>query len=264
MSEKSTKIFTFGSCISRDVFNHTAEEDFEVTLNIQRMSYALMPLEGYPVTYEELDMDYLDDFPWEVKMMVAEVSKNCLNMAKEADADYVVMDLIEERFDFAEFEIDGKSYRCIKSGHFENYYDKYLKDKATAYRELSLDDYTDEEIRKNFKLSIGELLQVFSIDQIIFIETYYADQMIDDEGNITEYENTEEILHANARLHRVYSIMKEVLGEYAEGEKSYFLIAPEKVMGYANHKWGPFPAHYTDEFYVETGKQIKEWISQKK
>lgn len=114
-----------------------------MTLNIQRMSYALMPLSGYPVTYEELDLDYLDDFPWEVKMMAAEVSKKCLEMAKEADADY---------------------------------------------------------------------------------------------------------------------IRKAVLDEYAEGEKNYFLIAPEYVMGYTNHKWGPFPAHYTDEFYTTIGKQIKQWL----
>ena len=124
MYNRPIKIFTFGSCVSRDVFNHTSEEDFEVTLNIQRMSYALMPLTGYPIKFEDIDMEYLDDFVWEVKMMVLELSKKCLEMAKGADADYLVMDLIEERFDFTEFTVDGKTYRCVKTGHFDNYYDK--------------------------------------------------------------------------------------------------------------------------------------------
>lgn len=177
MSESPIKIFTFGSCVSRDVFNHTPENDFQVTLNIQRMSHALMSLEGYPVNYDDLDMEYLDDFPWEVKMMVIEVSKKCLETAKEADADYLVMDLIEERFNFVEFAIDNKTYRCVKSGHFDNYYEKYLKDKVSDYRELSIDEYSDEEIEKCFRISVHELLKVFSIDKIILIETYYASKI---------------------------------------------------------------------------------------
>lgn len=260
MSENAAKIFTFGSCVSRDVFNHTAEDDFQVTLNIQRMSYALMPLEGYPVKYDDLDMDYLDDFPWEVKMMVTEVSKKCLEMAMDADSDYLVMDLIEERFNFAEFTIDNKTYRCVKTGHFDNYYEKYLKDKVSAYRELSINEYSDEEIEKYFRISVHELLKVFSIDRIILIETYYAYKMTDDNGIITEYENVQEITDTNNRLKRVYTIMKGILDGYAADEKSYHLITEDNLMGYANHKWGPFPVHYTDDFYIETGKKIKEIV----
>lgn len=255
------KIFTFGSCISRDVFNHTSEEDFVVTLNIQRMSYALMPLEGYPLKYEELDMEYLDDFPWEVKMMVTEVSKRCLDMAKEADADYVVMDLIEERFDFAEFVINNNAYRCVKTGHFENYFNKYLKDKASGYQELSIDEYTDEEVKKYFEKSIRELLKRFPIDKIIMIETYYAQSMIDDDGKVSEYEDKQEIVKINKRLERLYGIMKQILNECSEDGKNYNLIKCEDNMGYANHKWGPFPAHYTDDFYVNVGEKIKEYCS---
>lgn len=258
-----TKIFTFGSCVSRDVFNHTKEEDFFVSLNIQRMSYALMPLEGYPVNYEDIDMEYLDDFPWEVKMMVTEISKKCLEMAKQTDAEYLVMDLIEERFDFAEFELEGKKYSCVKTGHFDNFYNKYLKEKVVNYRELSIDDYTDEEVRECFRQSISEIMMVFSIDRIILIETYYAEKMIDDNGQISEYEDKQEIKHINKRLHRLYTIMKQVLNEYAKDNKKYYLIAPEKLIGYANHKWGPFPAHYTDDFYVEIGRKIKEYIDVK-
>lgn len=257
------KIFTFGSCVSRDVFNHTKEEDFEVTLNIQRMSYALMPLRGYEVKYEDLDMEYLDDFPWEVKMMVAEVSKSCLAMAKQTDAEYLVIDLIEERFDFVEFKIDGESYRCVKTGHFDNFYEKYLKEKATDYRELSIDEYSDEEIRKYFKQSVSELMSIFSIDRVVLIETYYADKMIDDNGNISAYDNQKEIASANKRLRRVYTIMKQVLDGYVEAGKQYCLIAPEKTIGYANHKWGPFPVHYTDEFYEGVGERIKAWTDKK-
>ncbi len=253
------KIFTFGSCVSRDIFNHTDEKDFQVTLNIQRMSYVLMPREGFPVTYEELDMEYLDDFPWEVKMMVSEVSKTCLSMAGEADADYLVFDLVEERFDFAEFEIEGKKYRSVKTGHFENYYEKYLKDKVTSYRELSVEEYSDDEIRESFRKCVKELLKVFPIDKIILIETYYADKMVDDSGNITAYENVEEIGCTNERLKRLYRLMKQVLDENKEGDKRYCLLEPEEILGYEKHKWGPFPAHYTDDFYEEMGHKIKEY-----
>lgn len=253
-----TKIFTFGSCVSRDIFNHTPEEAFEVTLNIQRMSFALLPSSGYPITFEEIDLDYLDDFPWEVKMMVTEISKSAFNMVKSADADYVVMDLIEERFDFSEFTIDGFSYRCVRSGHFENFYEKYLKDKATDYRELSIDEYSDDEIRKYFNLSISAVLDKFTIDKIILIETYYAKEMIDEDGNIVPYENQEEIKKANKRLKRVYQIMKEVLDSYGDDNMNYNLIeADENTYGYKNHKWGAFPVHYTDEYYEEMGRAIK-------
>lgn len=257
-SNSPTKIFTFGSCVSRDIFNHTKEGEFEVTLNIQRMSFALLPLEGYPIRYEDLDMDYLDDFPWEVKMMIIELSKTGLSMIKDADADYVVMDLVEERFEFAEFEKDGKTYQCIKSGHFDNLYKKYLKDKVTKYRELSIEDYKDEEITNLFRKSISVLLDKFPIDKIILIETYFANRMIDDEGKITEYEDKVEVEKMNVRLHRVYKLMKQILDSFCkEGEASYTLLkAPEDNMGYANHKWGPFPVHYIDEFYENMGEKI--------
>lgn len=252
------KIFTFGSCISRDVFNHTSEDEFDVTLNIQRMSYALMPLEGYPITYEELDMEYLDDFPWEVKMMIMEISKTCLEKAVTSDADYLVMDLIEERFDFAEFTIGKKLYRCVKSGHFDNFYDKYLADKVTDYTETSIDEYTDKEVEEMFDKSITTILKRFAIDKIIMIETYYARKMIDNKGNITEFENKEEISDMNKRLHRVYKIMKMVLDKHSTDEKNYNLItADEDILGNADHKWGPFPVHYVDEFYENVGESIK-------
>lgn len=255
--KKTTKIFTFGSCISRDIFNHTPEGEYEVELNIQRMSYALLPTKGYPVKYEDIDMEYLDDFPWEVKMMVTEMSKTAFSLVADSHADYVLIDLIEERFDFVEFEVEGEVYRCVNSGHFENYYEKYLKDKAKNYRTFSIDEYSDKEVRDNFTESISRLLEYYDISQVILLETYYAKKMIDDEGNITEYENQSEIEKSNERLKRVYRIMREVLESFAINDRSYHLIeAGQEVLGYANHKWGPFPVHYTDEFYEEMGREI--------
>lgn len=253
------KIFTFGYCISRDIFNHTEEKDFEVVLNIQRMSFVLLPTKGYPVKYEDLDMDYLDDFPWEVKMMIMEVSKTGLSKIKDANADYVVMDLIEERFDFVEFKVDGNVYRCIKSEHFYNFYQKYLKDKATDYKVVSIEQYTDDEVKEYFKKSMDVLMETFSIDKLILIETYFAQKMVDDQGNITKYKDQKEIHKMNKRLVRVYKLMKEVLDTYNTEDLHYSLLkADEDTMGYANHKWGPFPVHYTDEFYVKMGNRIKE------
>lgn len=253
------KIFTFGSCISRDIFNHTEKNDFDVVLNIQRMSFALMPTKGYPIKYEDIDIDYLDDFPWEVKMMIMEVSKTGLSKIKDSNADFVVMDLIEERFDFVEFKVGEDTYRCIKSGHFENFYDKYLKDKATDYRELSIEEYSDQEVKEYFKKSMDVLMQSFTIDHLILIETYFAEKMIDDAGNITEYEDQKEINKMNKRLTRVYKLMKEVLNTYNTQDKMYSLLQADKDnMGYKNHKWGPFPVHYVDDFYINMGQRIKE------
>lgn len=250
-------IFTFGSCVSRDVFNHAPGNENEVSLNIQRMSMTLLPLKGYDINIEDIDMEYLDDFIWEVKMMLIEISKTALSMIDESNADYVVMDLIEERFDFAEFEIDGEKYTCIKSGHFDNFFEKYLKDKVTSYRETSIDEYDDEWIKKNLDIVIKRLCKKYSISKLILIETYYATEMIDDEGNITEYDIQEEIVEKNNRLHRMYGLMKEVLNENSTEDESFNLIeATENNLGYKNHKWGPFPVHYVDEFYENIGKAI--------
>lgn len=255
------KIFTFGSCVSRDIFNYAPGNENEVSLNIQRMSMALLPLKGYKINIEDIDMDYLDDFIWEVKMMLIEMSKNALSMIADSDADYVVMDLIEERFDFAEFELAGEKYTCIKSGHFDNFYEKYLKEKVTSYRETNIDEYDDEWVKKNLDTVVKVLCKKYDISKLILIETYYANEMIDDEGNITKYEDQDEIAQKNKRLHRMYRLMKEVLNENSTDEKTYHLIEADKnVLGYKNHKWGPFPVHYVEEFYVNMGMKIKDII----
>lgn len=102
------KAIIIGSCVSRDIFNLPEAKDFKISLYIARSSLASI---FTPVPFENTYSEKIKS-PFQRKLVSWDIEKKSSSLLQTTDADVILIDSIDERFNLAAFENGG---RCTLS-----------------------------------------------------------------------------------------------------------------------------------------------------
>ena len=159
-------------------------------------------------------------------------------------ADYVLVDLIDERFDVYSSGTSHftRSQAFFKSGVGGTLQGEFTRKKRGSESHLSLFQKGAEHFARD-------------IDKpIILHNARWASSYLDG-GEIYDFENIEQIKNENDLLEDLTKILSEVINFDA------VVQSPQHCISDASHKWGLANFHYIPEYYLDIHNQLIDVIS---
>ncbi|MBY6802848.1 hypothetical protein FDC58_18175 [Clostridium botulinum] len=226
------RYFILGSCITRDVFR-VSQKDSEVVDYYARTK--LKSLISNPIDINDINLKS----NFQKRIVKRDLEKTFFNDIKNEKFDYLIIDLIDERFNIVKVQ---DSF-VTKSNEFVN---------AGLYNMATPISYALDEWESDCKEFSKRLIDVISPNKIFIHEVYWANQYIED-GKIKKYDNQKNIELNNSTLKEYYKTLKKYLPDVK-------IISCSDVIGDAHHLWGLSPVHYTDEYYKKIYNDIEASI----
>lgn len=241
-----------GSCVTRDSFE-MASDRYKVKHYVSRNSLFAACTEPLPLKSDEFDVkhEYLR------RMICCDFNKNYISDFKNNTAKYLVLDLIDERFQLLKFE-DYPNSIITYSSNLRNSdilinHEKYSKLKYTLFES---DEYDIEYQRQCVKKYIDSLTQLYPIENIYLNRSVLVGHYYNKYGKLCSFpaSRINEYKQINIRLQRLYSLMME----YIKPEN--VIEMPNPCYADESQKWGLAPFHYFDIYYKAFVNNFSEKI----
>jgi len=236
-------ILIFGSCVSRDIFNLEYSRDFKVSNYYARSSFA--SLVGKP--YEDYAALSNISSKFQRSMVFNDFSKEVLTASAKIDnADIILIDLIDERYDLVVFpsgemitnsdelatsrllKTPGLDFRLVKQGTPER-------------RDLWL-----KGVRRFF-----DLLRAHNkLDRVLVNKAFWAAEFEVKTDTVYPVDH-QKIEAANKDLQWMY----DALGNELRDDQ-FIEFQPGVCTASESHRWGISPFHYGDRYYKEALLQL--------
>lgn len=239
------KISIHGSCVSRDIFRFDKHEQFKVVNYIGRNSIISS---SYPPVSSEVFNAVTDShkLPWEERMIYFDYKKTALDKLVADECDYLVIDLIDERFGILESDKGCLTYSQVlqRSSHLGE---------LGSYKIRDVKENTDE-FYDAYKRYATFLREHFDVNRIIIHEAYPVLNYISNDNQLTLFDSDEigKSKRLCQKIRRGYELLYELLPE------AKVLRMPPNTIAYENHAWGKAPVHYVDDYYIYMLSQIDD------
>ncbi len=252
INQKKKGISIIGSCVSRDNFNSSFNEDYKKDFKVIQLQNqpSIISLVSKPIPYNSSDLSNIGE--WETKQLKAELEKSIFNQLKSEENDFLVLDFFADVY-FGVLKI-GESYLTNNN---------WVLHKTNFYRERST--YPTLNIFNQFdtffvlwKKSIDELFKRISIvlpnTKVILHKARFTDSYITEDGEIALFENANKV----SKYNRAWSL----LDRYVESNFDVIpiSISEDKLISTIHHKWGRFNVHYCLPYYHEFLKQLRKQL----
>lgn len=245
------KISIHGSCVSRDIFRFDSKNDFEVVNYIGRNSIISLsyPSVALPA-FEKIGNG--QELNWDERMIYYDCKKIALDKIVTDGCDYLIIDLIDERFGILESDKGCLTYSQVlqRSEHINEVGTYFIKD----VKEDS------EEFYNAYKKYALWLRDNFEVDRIIIHEVYPVLTYLGNDNNLHVFDSNDirKCKSLCSRIEKGYKLLESFLPE------AEVLRMPYNVMAFENHKWGKATVHYVDDYYIEMLSRIGEIVNNKR
>ncbi len=241
------KCLITGSCVTRDAFEFDADLKSDMVNYHARTSLAtLAPSNSYnnnEISTENSEAINRLGSDFQRRMLLGDFTNNVLHSLKENNYDYIVMDLIDERFNLAvvgnkiitkssEFVLSGIREREVIDSFSEEFYELWCEG-ATKY--------------------ISILKEVNALDKLLINQVYWATKLANDEWIDPKKFSPHIIARYNYKMERMYDFLHQLLPP-----KQFITFTDEILRSDENHKWGLAPFHYQKVYYENLIKFINE------
>lgn len=228
------QIDIFGSCVTRDAFAIT-NNNYHMGSYFSRSS--ISSIYSRKIAINTSDVQLTSKF--QKRMVYFDLVKRFRSYIKESDADYLIIDLIDERFKIGKVK---NSYVTISTDFLNSNLNLEFKKLSNDNKNLIWFDKAKDFI---------EDLRIFGVEKVILHKAFWKETYIDKDGNICTFENLSIINEQNNILKAYYKYIEDALLD--EG-----LNIIEEIPCHAStkHKWGLDPFHYEDKYYDELIKEI--------
>lgn len=184
---------------------------------------------------------------WEPRMVYYDITKNALGALFYKPVDWLIIDLIDERFGMIKTELGQLTYSQVLTR-----WDKFeaLKEKER----YNIVDNT-EAFEIAYRNYCNYLKYMMPENQIIINEVYPSYLYKNREGKIQIFEGQDLKIHNMIkRLEVGYNLLKKYL------PKAHYITSSRNVIGWEKHKWGLSYVHFEDSYYDNTITKITEII----
>lgn len=236
-----TRVFIYGSCVSRDTFEHLNPEQFELVEYVARQSV----LSAYTKPVELMAPPTLKS-RFQQRMITGDFSSSLRSLlATHSSAiDFVLVDLTDERLG-AYMLPDGsfvtRSVELIESGG-EQYLPQGTKHIAFGTQQhfdywTTAMEYIGEQMRTRMPQAT-----------IVLLDIPWAEWS--ETGAQTPGSFGMQAADANPVFHSYTRVAAQALGAHV------ISMEPSEVLSSPHHPWGDAPFHYTEEVYLEIVRRL--------
>lgn len=246
MTEPPT-IAIFGSCVSRDLF-----EDPRLRPSLghygARSSVISAVATPVPIAPERV----MISSEWQRRCVLADFAKTFFSSLQHQQPDWLVVDLIDERFDVL----------CTSASFVT---------RSSAFQAAGLDDATDLGLQPIRRMSpdgralfagaapgfAQRLLEVVPRERIVLHRALWCTRFVRD-GAVDEFpdERRELCELQNAMLSEGYGALEEAFG----GVGATIRVDPERHLADANHRWELEPFHYLAGYNAHAAETLRRLV----
>lgn len=245
--DQAPRIAILGSCVSRDALEIAPAPVTAWTLGIYCARSTVISMMAEPFEAFAGIADPREDF--QSRCAKADVLKGVYGYVARANADWLVLDLIDERHHLV-VDRDGAAATISK------YANEFLVRNGRSFEGLSRigprDPARTERTLQMIPLFAERLLRLFPGNRIVLHEAFWAKQYLTARGRVrplAEWNDghwpEEQTLAANAELTRYY----EAIGAAIPGLKRIRCPTP-LTLADEGHKWQAAPFHYIPDYYM--------------
>lgn len=236
----------FGSCVSRDIFRYMQNNRYKVNLNIQRN----------PITCLYQEPIQIDMIPenWQERLFSILVNQTAIKQLKNSSADYLIIDLADERLQRWEVEYENSSEVLVSWSKLS---ENLILNSGFRVREKYFPfDMKEEFIRYKYKKFVDDIVKSeknqngYPEENIIVLEAYYAEKIVDNKGRLRNYGVDFKVTEHNKFLNKLYSILYEYMPRCKK------IKFPQYTYATMNHMWGVHPLHYTEDTYLYFAREM--------
>lgn len=238
-----TKINIHGSCVTRDIFRFDNEQHFKVVNYIGRnsiisLSYPSVDLSSFNTVKD------VRKLTWEERMIYYDCNKSALKKIVSDDCDYLIIDLIDERFGIIESEKGNLTYSQVLQRS------KQLNE-LSPYKVIDIKEDTDffYNAYRDYAMFLREK---FDVKRIIIHEVYPVLNYLGNDNKLHLFDENEikKSKRVCSKIRKGYELLQTFLPE------ATVLKMPPNTIAYENHAWGKASVHFTDDYYVEKLTEI--------
>lgn len=255
--KKSTRplkcnISIYGSCVTRDLFELKENTFLNLKSYIARQS--ILSAVSSPIPCEKDNIKLKSNF--QKNVIYNDFVKNTFNLLENDSSDYIIIDLIDERFSLMNYKnsIITVSPYLVESGYFTT-----IDEMSVIKQPNGQYCYQDINIDTFINLFCKKILEIYDSSNIILHKAIMLDKYIDKQMKIQEFsknylENSKKV---NGKINYIYNLLEKNLrcGLVVDVCKDYY--ADE------NHKWGLAPMHYCNEYYRVVLRKIEDYLTNK-
>ncbi|WP_250501980.1 DUF6270 domain-containing protein [Caballeronia sp. AZ7_KS35] len=235
------RILVLGSCVSRDVLNYTEAGEFELVRYLARTSVAsLFAKQPFADTFSKRL-----ESPFQRRLVNLDITKSARREIEAIGSDFILMDLIDERFDLIEVgsgQLCTASLEFLKSGA--------LKEIPSFKRIASGSDEWFRRWKSGWNSLVNMLIQHDRLKTVRVNMVFWQKETSD--GATFPNQTNDQINAANDALATMYAIMANDLAPH-----QFFEYEDGLMQCASTHRWGPAPFHYSDAFYLKAADKLR-------
>lgn len=247
LSEAGTKpkVLVFGSCVTRDIFNVSGAENYELVEYFARSSLSVFA----SASIANFSLDGIES-PFQRRMVERDLDKSFIAFLENSSFDILLLDLIDERFALCE----------LTEGCFVTVSNEFLKAKipsvvnGEARRVVSGSVEFKDLWCKGVKVVFTTLKRLGLLNKVYINCAQWADRL---EGETIDPPfSTNQVQHANELLRWMYQHLTQYLPK-----RQFLYFDPSLFVSSKEHIWGVSPFHFTDRYYEVALGKISSIIS---
>jgi len=214
----------------------------------------------YPKRYSSLSVDISK--MQDKHDIETDLSKTLVDALKGSNSKYLVIDLLDERFNLCRIKYAvGSEIVATKSNILmDNLGNISVDDTVLMSEYVSILPFEETNYERKICAVSKKIKGVFKRKNIILHECYLAKTYISKNGDILEFDEKTlaNINRINDKLEKLYTVLKREL------EGAEVIVMPDWVTADEKHKQGLNPMHYCAEYYKYVAKMIESYLQPKK
>lgn len=252
-NNKKYEISIFGSCVTRDLLEYN-KSIFDLKTYVARQS--IVSSVSKPIVCNLDDIKLKSNF--KKNQVYGDLVKNTFERLKNDGSKFLLIDLIDERFQLIKYENTILTYSSelmesdfmhdIKllsrvnnkvNSKILNFFNKFNRKKPIyIINNVELDCFIDEFIDK--------ILDIYNSENIIVHKAKMLDFYKDTSGAIKQFNRN--YLINNKKINDLLEYMYTYMSNKIPNAKVIDLC--DDYVADENHKWGLAPMHYQEEYYL--------------
>ena len=245
------KISIFGSCVSRDMLEYQEDKILSLGAYIARQS--IVSAVSSPLACKMEDIELPSNF--QRRQVYHDLIKDTFELLRESQADYLMIDLIDERFDLG--MLDG-SYVTLSSEMAVSAYRTTEIQSVTRVYDKTLQEYLIDGklLRSYMDAFVERLLEIYRPEQIILHKALFIDTYISTRGRKKNFNRF--YRGRNRRNNHLLRFMYDYLHTCIP--QAHVIDICDNFHADVHHKWGLGPMHYQAEYYKAALAAVKKMM----
>lgn len=235
------KLDILGSCVTRDALEFTEESQYTLETYFARSS--LISLYSPKVDIKREDIQLASDFQKE--MVYYDLTKYFPRYIKETEADYLLIDFIDERMEVLE-----------RNGSYITRSNEFVHSNVNEQIQYEASALNKEEINELWKKSALQLIEDlkgrFNPEQIILHKALWRYSYIDKNGEEQTFKEHYWIKRNNDKIDGYYEFFQENFPGI------HVIDLNDQYHADESNKWGLSPFHYEEKYYKAFIEQLNK------